>query len=208
MQFFLKNMPLLGSVLLLGACGSTYQPVPEHKTIQVNSAIAVTAGISQTFIRDKNANYLICTQSMPDAAYDQGDDANISYALIDTSSDQISGQDDSNEVEMAGRTPTVLMAREMFFRACEFSVNYDLNKQEALTLYNQTLQTIGKVWATEAQNTTVTIGDSVKDSTLLTVSDKGTQMVSSANSPQLLQSSQQTTSDSDDDSDSSSDSDY
>ena len=145
---------------------------------------------------------------MPDAAYDQGDDANISYALIDTSSDQISGQDDSNEVEMAGRTPTVLMAREMFFRACEFSVNYDLNKQEALTLYNQTLQTIDKVWATEAQNTTVTIGDSVKDSTLLTVSDKGTQMVSSANSPQLLQSSQQTTSDSDDDSDSSSDSDY
>ena len=107
---------------------------------------------------------------------------------------------------MAGRTPSVLMAREMFFRACEFSANFDLNKQEALTLYNQTLKTIGDAWATEAQNTTITVGDSIKDANGITISDSGSQMVSSANSPQLLQSSQKTSSD--DDSDDSDDSDY
>ena len=180
MLFSKRNSFVLGIVLVLRACGSNYQPVPEHFKIEAESSIAVTAGIAQTFIRSKTSNYLLCTQSMPDAAYDQGDDADISYSLIDASSDQISGQDDSNEVEMAGRTPALLMAREMFYRACEFSGNYDLNKQEALNLYQATLKTIGNVWATEAQNTTITIGDSVKDTSIVNVSDKDLQTVDSS----------------------------
>ena len=176
MPFSKRNSFVLGIVLVLRACGSNYQPVPEHFKIEAESSIAVTAGIAQTFIRSN----LLCTQSMPDAAYDQGDDADISYSLIDASSDQISGQDDSNEIEMTGRTPVLLMAREMFYRACEFSGNYDLNKQEALNLYQATLKTIGNVWATEAQNTTITIGDSVKDTSIVNVSDKDLQTVDSS----------------------------
>ena len=180
MPFSKRNSFVLGIVLVLRACGSNYQPVPEHFKIEAESSIAVTAGIAQTFIRSKTSNYLLCTQSMPDAAYDQGDDADISYSLIDASSDQISGQDDSNEIEMTKRTPVLLMAREMFYRACEFSGNYDLNKQEALNLYQATLKTIGNVWATEAQNTTITIGDSVKDTSIVNVSDKDLQTVDSS----------------------------
>jgi hypothetical protein len=204
----LKVSAVLVISLALFACGSNYQPVPEHFKIEAESSIAVTAGIAQTFIRSKASNYLLCTQSMPDAAYDQGDDADISYSLVDASSDQISGQDDSNEVEMAGRTPALLIAREMFYRACEFSGNYNLNKQEALSLYQTTLKTIGNVWATEAQNTTITIGDSVKDTSIVNVSDKALQTVDSSTSSGPLNGKSSQTDDSNSDDSDDDDDDY
>ncbi len=127
---------------------------------------------------------------MPDVAYDKGDDADINYSFINTSSDQISAQDNSDEVEMAGRTPAILMAREMFYRTCEFSTNFGLNKQEALSLYQQTLKIIGSVWATEAQNTTVTVGDTIQDTSGLAVNATATQAINNANSPAVISSDQ------------------
>ena len=99
---------------------------------------------------------------MADAAFDAGSGGDISYGVINTSGDQIADQSNSNEVEMAGRTPAVLMAREMFYRACEFSGNFDLNKEEAIDLYQQTLQLIGAVWTVEAGNTNVSIGEKIQ----------------------------------------------
>jgi len=70
---------------------------------------------------------------------------------------------------MAGRTPAVLMTRELFYRACEFSLNFGLTKQEALDLYNKTLDAVTQVWATEAGNTTVTVGDTVQTTSGVTI---------------------------------------
>lgn len=81
---------------------------------------------------------------------------------------------------MAGRTPAILMTRELFFRACEFSQNYKLNKDEALTLYNKTLDTIATVWATEAGNTTVTIGDTVSSTSTVGVSASNSDTITSS----------------------------
>jgi hypothetical protein len=170
---------LLG-VSLISACSNNYHPVPQHMSIETNSSISVTAGISQTMVRSKDASYLLCTQPMADAAYDQGSGSNFSIGLVNTSSDQISDQSDSNEVEMAGRTPAVLIAREMFFRACEFSGNYGLTKDEALKLYQQTLVIIGGVWSTEAANTKVTIGDSVQSNNASTLQGSSTNSISSS----------------------------
>jgi hypothetical protein len=71
----------------------------------------------------------------------------------------------STEGELAGRTPAVLMARELFYRLCEFSRNQSLSKDEALKLYTQTLSAVKEVWATEAGNTTITVGDTVSTTT-------------------------------------------
>jgi hypothetical protein len=100
---------------------------------------------------------------------------------------------------MAGRTPALLMAREMFYRTCEFSTNFGLNKKEALSLFQQTLKTVGSVWATEAQNTTVTVGDTIQDTGGLTVSAADTQAVNNANAPAVI-TQDQIIKDADDDS--------
>ena len=71
----------------------------------------------------------------------------------------------SSETEMVGRTQTVLMSRELFFRTCEFSVNYNLNKKEATDLFNKTLDTVISLATIQANNTTITVGDTVATST-------------------------------------------
>jgi len=62
---------------------------------------------------------------------------------------------------MAGRTPTVILARELMFRTCEFSQNFKLDKKEALAFYEKTMAAIEKACAIKASNTTVTVGDTV-----------------------------------------------
>ena len=71
--------------------------------------------------------------------------------------------EDSTEAEMAGRTPAVLIAREMFYRACEFSTNFGLSQDQATQVYLKTLDAVSQGWAIEAGQTTVTIGDTVSD---------------------------------------------
>jgi|MDSY01.1.fsa_nt_gb hypothetical protein len=210
MMLSYKYVALVVMSFLTSACSTIEAPSPETFNITANSSISVTAGTSQTFVRSQSANYKLCSQPMPDVAYDKGDDADINYSFINTSSDQVSAQDNSDEVEMAGRTPAILMAREMFYRTCEFSTNFGLNKQEALSLYQQTLKTIGNVWASEAQNTTVTVGDTIQDTSGLVVNATDTQAISNANPPAVISSDQMiknaSNASSNDDSDSSDDS--
>jgi predicted lipoprotein with Yx(FWY)xxD motif len=190
MMLSYKYVALVVMSFLTSACSTIEAPSPETFNITANSSISVTAGTSQTFVRSQSANYQLCSQPMPDVAYDKGDDADINYSFINTSSDQVSAQDNSDEVEMAGRTPAILMAREIFYRTCEFSTNFGLNKQEALSLYQQTLTTVGNVWASEAQNTTVTVGDTIQDTSGLVVNTTDTQAINNANAPVVLSSDQ------------------
>ncbi len=185
-----KYVAIIVVSFLASACSTIEKPSPKTFNITADSSISVTAGTSQTFVRSQSANYQLCSQPMPDVAYDKGDDADINYSFINTSSDQISAQDNSDEVEMAGRTPAILMAREMFYRTCEFSTNFGLNKQEALSLYQQTLKTIGNVWASEAQNTTVTVGDTIQDTSGLAVNATDTQGINNASPPVVISSDQ------------------
>ena len=190
MMLSYKYIALVVVFFLTSACSSIEAPSPKRFNLAADSSISVTAGTSQTFVRSQSANYKLCSQPMPDVAYDKGDDADINYSFINTSSDQVSAQDNSDEVEMAGRTPAILMAREIFYRTCEFSTNFGLNKQEALSLYQQTLTTVGNVWASEAQNTTVTVGDTIQDTSGLVVNTTGTQAINNANAPVVLSSDQ------------------
>jgi hypothetical protein len=48
-------------------------------------------------------------------------------------------------VALGGRDPAVLIAREMLYRACELSINLNLNTADALRLHRDVLDAIVKV---------------------------------------------------------------
>lgn len=155
----------VASVIALPACTEFYEPTPKVTKVQDSWIISGTAALSDTFVHTANSRSYLCTEPPPDSAFNQGDSADLNFSILsigggsDSSSDGTS--ESSEETELAGRTPSVLMSRELFFRACEFSHNYKLTKEEALTLYNKTLDIVDKNWATEAAQTTVTIGDTI-----------------------------------------------
>ena len=159
----------------LGACSSVYEPTPKVVAIHKAWIISDTAGLSHTIVRYKESDIRTCAEPAPDAAFNQADTGNLSFSLISVGGGgQTDGAGDSEtsaETEMAGRTPAVLLSRELFFRTCEFSQNHELNKAEALTLFNRTLDIVEKNWAVEAAQTTVTIGDTITTTQGATIQD-------------------------------------
>lgn len=154
---------LIGFSLLVSACSSLYEPKPQLTHVDGQTVLSNTASLSHVIIYNKKSNNYTCTQPAPDAAFNQGESADFSVSLVSFGGGKDSGEESesSEETEMSGRTPTVLMTRELFYRLCEFSKNHDLSKDEAKELYIKTLTTVKDVWKIEADKTTVKIGETV-----------------------------------------------
>ncbi len=135
----MTRLPAILLFLPLGACVSMAdEPSPQVSPVLSEHILSTTASISNTLVLDRNTSFVTCTGPPPDASFSQGEQASIS-ALISGNDDKASEGEDSEEAGLKGRSPAVLLSREMFFRACEFSRNYQLTKDEALQLYMQTL---------------------------------------------------------------------
>ena len=146
---------------LLTNCTTLERPKPTGHLIKDQTFVQQTAG--QSFIRmtDKNGTAIhTCTMPQPDATFSVTTEEGMGLSI--GSEEATMG---SSEAEMVGRTPTVLMSRELFFRTCEFAVNYNLNKKEATDLFNKTLDTVISLATIQANNTTVTVGDTVATAT-------------------------------------------
>lgn len=82
----------------------------------------------------------ICLAPAPDAALSFSEGMSVGKV------GETGGQ---SSVSLGGRTGTVLLARELLYRACEFSQNYTLSKKEAYDLYILSLNAIAAVGETE-----------------------------------------------------------
>jgi len=158
---FFKAISLLILTTIVSSCSSIERPTPTGHDIKDRTLIPLTAG--QSFIKmtkKSGSDFYTCTMPQPDATFSQSLEDTLGANLF--SEEATEG---SSEAEMAGRTPTVLMARELFFRTCEFSVNYQLSKEEAFNLFKETLTTVNSLATIQANNTTITVGDTVTATT-------------------------------------------
>ena len=139
-------------------CAGAEEPRPTVTQVKEETIITSTASVSHTLILDRNTDFMTCTTPSSDATFSQGADGSASKGLTG-SSEKAGFGESSQENSLGGRTPAVLMTRELFFRSCEFSRNYNLSKAEAYQLYLKTLAAVSDGWAKEATQTTVTIGE-------------------------------------------------
>lgn len=184
------NLSLIGLVLSLSACASPFEPKVNSVGIEADTVFSSLPSLSQTLVKKIDAPLHTCLGRGSDATFSQSDTGDISISLISTGtssdSDKADNSESSGETEMGGRTPGVLMAREMFYRTCEFSNNYQLSKDEAMQLYVQTLNAVSKGWGAEVLKTTITIGETVTVNDTDTTSETSTNSMSSAVSSEPL----------------------
>jgi hypothetical protein len=158
---------ILALSTVLSACSSdVYEPTPKFFALKPDHAMSFPASISHTMIHSRKNDWITCTTPAPDANFDQSQEGDFNFSLISVggSGSNNKGGDEaesSGESEMAGRTPAVLISRELFFRTCEFSRNYQLEKNEAIDLYKATMQAVMDGWKIEAGNTKVSVGDAL-----------------------------------------------
>lgn len=182
MKYAKGSILLLASTVLVAGCSDIYEPTPKVTQVDSGWVISNTASLANTVVTHDKSDIYTCQQTAPDATFDQGEAADTSFSLVSIGTGGDSGgggeSESSEGVEMAGRTPAVLIAREMFYRTCEFSQNYKLPVDQALKLYQKTMDTVAKAWLVEAGQTTVTIGDTVATTQGTTVSTTGTTALS------------------------------
>jgi len=163
----------LGSAFLATGCTSPFEPKPVEVKLDGQKLISNTASVKNTFILDADSPLIICAEPPPDASFNQDTDLDITVALIAAGGDK-GGDDDegSEESEMAGRSPGVLLARELLYRFCEFSRNYKVEKDVAIELYKQNLDIIREVGNKEAEHTAVKIADTVTNADTIAVDER------------------------------------
>jgi len=154
---------ILVMTLCIGGCSPLLQPSPVIQKLQNDTIVSTTSDLSMTKILQNNSQMYSCTSPPPDTAFSQIDDSSVSFSILGRA-ETGGNEEGSASTELIGRTPAVLLSRELFFRACEFSKNQNLTKEEAKKVFSDTLSLIGQGWLAEAQNTTVTIGDTLANS--------------------------------------------
>jgi len=171
----MKRAIALCCTVLLAGCSQFYEPKPTVEKVSADTAISKTSSLTTTYAMDRDSKIFFCSEPPPDSAFSQGETAGLSLSFLNFGggTDQTEESDDSQEIEMAGRTPATMMTHALFFRLCEFSRNYKLSKDEATAIYLKTLDAVSAGWQTESKNTKVTVGDTVSHTFNQTITGDG-----------------------------------
>ncbi|MBF0382979.1 MAG: hypothetical protein HQL69_18310 [Magnetococcales bacterium] len=165
----------LALLALTAGCVPLSHEAPHVAPLKSGTLISRGASSTGIFYLDPDDKSIICTQPPPDAALDSGQSWSFGLSMLNFGGkDSGSDAETADEVEMEGRTPALLLSRELLYRFCEFSRNYKVTKEEAIDLYRHNLKIIEGIAHSEAEHTTITIGESlsVTDSQTVTSETK------------------------------------
>ncbi len=159
-------------VLVLAGCND-FQPHFKQSPHGGEYVISTSASLRPGIVFQRGGKEWVCMPPPPDAGFREADDfeLSISIASVSTGDEAADAASVSGEQEFVGRTPALLLARELFFQQCIASFNMELSKAETLALYNQNLDIISKIFAAETANTTLSIQQTLTDADQDTDSD-------------------------------------
>lgn|GEM_PF-2389406 len=153
------------SVLLLLVGCTHFEPTPQFSKLEGEGVISHTASVSGISAVKRNSDYLLCKEPPPDAVFTQEASEGFSFSLISNSTaGEDSGEsieEHSGELEMQGRTPAVLITRELMYRLCEMTRSHNLQADDITKLYDKTLDLIHDLAISEAKNTKITLQENL-----------------------------------------------
>ena len=176
----MKKLFWLPVILMVSGCGySDFQPELQTEALNKSGVLYGTGSLHTTIYQDPKNLIKFCMGRGVEAAFKQSESGDIAISLVsigNTDKESVGESENSGEEEMSGRTPAVLITRELFYRACELIINAQLDKKEAIQVFNNVLKVVGNGWKNESANTTISVGDK------LTVTSTNTDNMSAAKS--------------------------
>jgi len=148
-------------LILLSSCGSKISK-PEIIHFSPNSISSYSPSNTSVISRMVNGKEIICLMPAPDVEESISKNIDLDIQLVaygQPEEEKANTKSGKAESELAGRSPAILFSRELIYRACEFSMNYNLNKEEATKIYQQNLKIIHQVMMKEASNTKVILSE-------------------------------------------------
>ncbi len=120
------------------------------------------------FIMAASTTEKYCLAPSPDAVVSGAEGVGLTVAGKDTST-SLSNEGQIGTLGLGGRAPSILIAREILYRTCEFSLNYRLDKDEALAFYRENLEALQGLVSTQTE--TGDASDSSSDASSVTANN-------------------------------------
>jgi hypothetical protein len=133
-----RSIPIILGCVLISACSGVGKQEQIHFIdrggidIFTDLQNGVNYGIVPASSGDK-----LCRSPSPDALAGESDSTALSFM-----GDNLGADESFNVQALGGRSPEVLITRELMYRLCELTVNVHLSNEDALKLYDDT---IGKI---------------------------------------------------------------
>ncbi len=156
----MRYLVFLLLLFIVSGCALTPDALMQTKVINVGGLEVVSRNSEVELMVFKTPDDLerFCLAPPPDAVSTFGESIGLSGSektLGSGSSEGVSFSDGEGALSLGGRGETVLIIRELMYRACELSLNINANPKLALQIYRETLYAIESI-------TQVAIGGGVK----------------------------------------------
>jgi len=137
---------LFGTVLLLSGCGSLpgtsdgkAETLIDREWIDV---VAADAGRQLTYLKDRRGNERFCRGPGPDFSRTASSGTSIGVPTVAGGALGVGGNLSRGALELGGRDPVVLIARELLYRACELAANTNADPATEREIYSKFLAAI------------------------------------------------------------------
>jgi hypothetical protein len=126
----------------LSGCASNGNSSVREDILNINGLTVVSAPAGHLSVVTKNpgSEQVLCLGRLPDSIISNGITGGFGSPLTGNATVGTS----SNDLMLGGRSPNVLIVREYYYRMCELAQNYKLTKNEALTLFSNSISVISK----------------------------------------------------------------
>ena len=147
-------------IFSIAGCSST---TPLSKVVDMRSdKVAIVSNSAETtsalYQSATNKSYY-CSSNAPDSTFSSSRENDFSVSFLNFgggSPESDNSSSSSSGDEMLGRSPAVLAARDIMYRACELIGNLNLTPEQATVIYTDSLKIAASILKTEAATTTVT----------------------------------------------------
>ena len=158
-----KKIKIIGATAIIFSIAGCSSSTPVSKVINmrsdkvalVSNSAETTSSLYQSAI---NKSYY-CSSNAPDSTFSTSKDFDSSVSLLNFgggSPEKEHSGSSSSGAEMLGRSPAVLAARDIMYRACELIGNLNLTPEQATVVYTDSLKIAASILKTEAATTTIT----------------------------------------------------
>jgi hypothetical protein len=162
-KLMLKKL-LLGSVLmstfLISGCsttapGSSIEHLVERDGVDVG---LIPATYREVYFSPATSTERHCRAPAPDFTVQQSDQLNLSMPM--NGGESIGGGENQTGLTLGGRSPTVLITRELMYRACELTANINADSETTVAIYATFLQALGNITQQQSGSGTASESDS------------------------------------------------
>jgi hypothetical protein len=144
--FFYKNRLafILTTLLAITGCSVTPHKPSISASLDGIKIYSTSSDMQSSFVKSRNSGEHFCDSRMSDVADTESASVGLGASIIGKS-ESINEGASRGAVSLGGRSPAVLITREVMYRTCEMVMNLNLDKKEALALYIQTLNLVKSV---------------------------------------------------------------